>query len=234
MKMLLTKSAVTTLICLPLAFGAVQEAQASVIVYDNGTPNNQNAILSGRFGPGNDALQTADDFTLSGTTEITDFHWWGIYAKPSTSPTTPTPDSFSAFIFSDSSGQPGALSNFRPLGAPTATPTGSSIAGTLPVYSYSVDVAPLTLSAGTYWLSIYNDADKSWSWAESGAAGNSYRSPTGLPGSWTPSTPQRELAFNLTAVPEPLTIGGVALAGVFGAAFKRKLNQANKKDSDKS
>jgi hypothetical protein len=47
--------------------------------------------------------------------------------------------------------------------------------------------------------------------------------------------PERNnLAFEITGVPEPLTIGGVALAGIFGAAFKRRLNKSAEEKRNKS
>jgi hypothetical protein len=95
------------------------------------------------------------------------------------------------------------------------TDTGVNV-GALDVFSYSVDVSPLTLPPTfAHWLSIFNDTSSTWLWGSTTRAGGN--SVIFFSGAWS-SPISFALDFELTGpdavVPEPSTlallIGGAA------------------------
>jgi hypothetical protein len=171
--------------------------------------------------------QIADDFNLrSGASTITDVHWWGVYGNTN----TPGTDSFRIRIFADDNGIPqiDPLNQLDPL-AVNRVDTGVDLidgfGDSYDVFSYSVDVAPLTLAASTtYWLSILNSThvsmDTVWLWSlgrsdMSNAVGRGFDETD-----WRVGFPNTSFGFQLTndavAVPEPATwaLFAVGLAGL--------------------
>jgi hypothetical protein len=140
-------------------------AQAAVI-YDNGATPVNAAGASDSAG-----LIRADDFTLAaGANVVTDIHWTGLYAQNA----VPATDNFTIQLFADTgAGAPTTVPLLSlAIGNATRTDSGTDIAGH-DLFSYSVNVAPIVLSAGTpYWLSIFNDTSaddplvNTWTWGE--------------------------------------------------------------------
>lgn len=215
----------TSLVALPLAFGAVNftsESARAVVIGGNGGPDFVNALVS-NLNP--DGL-LFDNFQLNqGISTVTDLHWWGTDAPA---------NGFTVEIFNDSSGEPGNTSFPATFNGSVSKTQVGSIGG-VPIFNYSVDIQPINLALSTpYWLTIYN-TQPAWGWAtHNQAAGGHLRLAEDAMGNFGFQPEQGNLAFEVTGVPEPLTLGGVALAGVFGAAFKRKLNKSGGENVNKS
>ena len=189
-------------------------ALAAPIVYDqpsnfpNGTVfASQNATN----GFGNFAT-AYDNFTLAGTTSITDVHWQGGYFNSGTQ----VPISqFTINFYADNAGQPGAqLSTQSIAGNANETFVGNEFFG--PVFNYSLDLTTPFLAAGgtAYWLSIVATANfpPQWGW-HTGTGGDGVSFQDFFANRTTNNT---DLAFSLTAnaVPEPSTFAlfGIVLA----------------------
>lgn len=210
---------------------------ASQIIYDNGGP-----LLPCNTGPcgfiadvslGTVGQEVADDFTLNaGRNTITDVHWWGAYV-PSDTPTTP--DNFTIRFYQDNGGLPQATAflalNVGDVGrVATGDKTFSTLANRLVnLYAFSTVIEPLTLNPNTpYWLSIQNDLAKDpddvWGWTVSKLGSGNMAARFGT-GPWATETLFRpELAFNLTAVPEPATLLLMG-SGLLGLSALRKFRK---------
>ena len=232
----INQALLATVLALPILPSTMDSASAQdPVIYDNGGPLNGGLGIVSDFTGGSTAV-VADDFTLTPNLNVlTDYHWFGAYIG-ATGPSTPT-DSFSIFIFDDLNGSPNNV-----MGVPIQFQavdrqlTGDTLSTGESIYEYSVKPGSLIeLTPGdTFWIGIFNEpSDGDWAWAQSSDSGNAVINFDALLANdqWmsladlgAPS----EMAFNLTGVPEPLTIGGILIASSFGAAFKRKLNGKNK------
>ena len=113
--------------------------------------------------------------------------WGGYYS----SDTPLDPDDFDILIHSDSSGSPGAVICTETGITPASRTTTGVILFGVHEYQFTLDLAtPCRLSAGTYWLEIYNNSGSStddWFWetgnldASNGIEGNAWA--TAAPGS---------------------------------------------------
>ena len=137
-------------------------------------------------------------------------------------------------IYPDEMGEPSAgppIHTFNVGNTVSRSGTGMvlTVDGPRDLFSYSADIAPTTLDAGTtYWLSIFNDMTQqantdSWGWGIEIGAGNHIER-TGS-GPWTRSLGSPDLMdFRLTddnLVPEPTTAALVVL-GLLGAGYARR------------
>jgi hypothetical protein len=189
----------------------VSTARADVI-FDNGVPSKSGGFLS----DSDSGVGFADDFLLAGPATINAIRYWGFYAPTS----TPGADAFTVIFYSNQAGLPngsGVLAT-NTFADAARIDTGDDIDGNgSDIYLYEAPLAPLSLGAGTYWVSIFNntagDSDDNWAWARHAFPGNDARSLNGGT-SWLHEFSDSELSFQLLNVPEPsgLTIGLLATA----------------------
>jgi hypothetical protein len=182
--------------------------------------------------------QIADQFTLTEQSAVTSLAWAGYYDSPQA---LSNPVSFTIRFYNDA-----GLSPDAPLGAPfqeydvavNAVPTGDIVAGyggvNTPLFSYSVSLSPLTLDAGTYWLSILEADARSlyyhpneWLWSRSDFSGDYvYRGSDAE--SWTSNGSDGNAAFTLNAVPVPAAFALFAsgLVGLLGVTKRNRVWRA--------
>ena len=233
---LINRTLLATIVALPILPLTMDRASArNPVIYDNGGPLNGGLGIISSFSGGITSV-VADDFTLApGENIITDYHWFGSYIGE-TEPSTPT-DNFSILIFDDLNGSPNNVIEIPiQFEAVNRQLTGDTLSGGELIYEYSVKPVSSTyfMPDDTFWIGIFNEpSDGNWVWAQSSDVGNAVINFDQFLSSdeWMLLTDlgvSSELAFNLTGIPEPLTIGGVLLASSLGAVFKRRLNRNNK------
>ncbi len=209
-----------------LLFSLVQfSANAAVIVWDNGGPS---GTLAG--GTQLTEFQSAQDFILGSTTDLTSVTFWSLEAT--------SPD-YNGSIFWEIRNNNAGAPTGSVLGSGTVAPTRTA-AGTLALLTqfqndFTVSINGVT--AGTYWLTLHNGPlintgpliDFYWTWADL----NVTNTPTfrgqdsDLVGGGGYLTNAQEHAFNISGnvvvpsgVPEPATMA-VAGAGLAALAFFR-------------
>ncbi len=199
------------------------------VVWDNGVP----ASVTTGGSEMSDTLQ-AEDFRLTGTTNLTGIEFWNLQASSA---------DYTGSIFWEILGNGGTLPNSTVYGSGTATPT-QTAAGTVLGYNQYDDKFTISVSglaAGTYWLALHNGAltstaytDFYWTWAELGGGSNGGTN-AGAEQQLSPlagfSTNDDEHAFNLTGTvspaPEPGTIG-MMLAALGGLTLLRRRKIASR------
>lgn len=182
--------------CLGLAVVALAwaagPAMGSVVLVDNSPPDNLGGYISGTYGP----LYLANSFTLSSASTVTGVNFWGAF-----NPGGPT-DPFTVNLFANNAGQPGTL-----LSTYSATLTGTANGGTISGfqdYLYQSSFPGVSLSAGTYWVSVYDtNASSGFNWLTHSQTGNVEKT-NGSPttGPWT-SVAFGTLAFQIVGSSAP-------------------------------
>jgi uncharacterized repeat protein (TIGR01451 family) len=150
------------------------------------------------------AVWQADDVSLNAADTVGGVRFFGFYVDPSgvlITNSAPVDDEFTLRIFSDLAEQPGALIGTSTL-AGNRTETGETFGNSaVRWYRYELSLdSPVTLDAGTYWVSIVNDtsadADDDWAW---GFTNESPQRAASLDAgaSWEESGREGNLAFSL-------------------------------------
>jgi hypothetical protein len=185
------------------------------IVYDNGTPSKSGGFLSDNDG----GVRFADDFVFAAPETFGGIRFWGFYSPTDTPPLN---DIFTAVFYGNAGGLPdgGNVLATRVIGNPGRVDTGDDIDGApVDIYVYEAPFPEISLGAGHYWVSIYNntlgDMDDNWAWARHVFPGNDARSlNNGV--TWLHEFSDSELAFQLI-IPEPgaAALLVVALGGLW-------------------
>lgn len=187
-------------------------AQAGV-VFDNGGPAGDSfRCISGPDACGGSGTWTIyDQFTLNAATTVSGFANWnyeyygGAYASTNWSIWTSTPTNGGSALYSGSST------------ATISSDQGSTLA--------SVNGLSISLAAGTYWLGINHTVnDGIWTYAFSS---NGISDAIQLDGDTVTNPDHRDMAFTISAVPEPETYAMLlAGLGILGFAARRKRTAA--------
>jgi hypothetical protein len=152
----------TRFVGVPLLFFAGSVSGA--VFYDNGVTVFDSYIVSQ---PNAEQL-VADDFTLNNTAMIAGVQWKGSYSIYA-----PQQDNFVIQISADDNGLPSATALYTLNVGNDANRTelleSPSPQSQTYIFTYSANISPLSLPAGSYWLSIFSDSpnpdpDYRWAW----------------------------------------------------------------------
>src|SRR5215831_18247094 len=123
----------------------VPAAQADVIVYDNGGPNQHGGSDMTDF-------LESENFTLTQQTIITDVHFWNLQLQASD-----YKGSLYWAIQANAAGTPGAILASGTTSAVTRAATGlTDTSGIYSEFTDSFNIAPTLLGAGTYWVTLHD------------------------------------------------------------------------------
>lgn len=192
------------------------------VVYDNGI-----SVAAATNGRTNDPdypiyIEHADNFRLTSTSSIQGVLWAGTYEG-----TSARPDEFSLRIYTLVSGKPDLSPLYNiPLVALERWDTGLNNAFNQRKYSYQALFPEISLDAGTYAMSIYNQAADGleWFWAErdSPAVDGSFMF-LSVWGEWRQISGGPEFSFSLIAVPEP-GLSAMAFGSILILSCSRRRN----------
>lgn len=158
----------------------------------------------------------ADNFTLSRPTFLSRVEWWGCYGGFQQSHQPPPGDETMRVRFYDSrpgDGLPGDIVYEESFLNPSRTATGANVGSCGPEFFFQADFASaIQVQANTqYWLEIVQVGDVAshfrWEFSLSGSVDLVFKNPTGP--DWQYASSFSDLAFQLHAVPEPMTAIGV-------------------------
>jgi hypothetical protein len=193
----------------------------AAILFDNGTPNLLNALISDLSGTvGFGSVIVGEDFTLATASTIDRVSWEGAYGFSLELPLPADAFSIRVFDFSGASPATTPLATFTAGSSVNRNATGQNILD-FAIYGYSATGVGISLPAGRYLLSIVNDTPTSeltWFWATSTTSEPDALNRDQDSGSWSTLPTASSLAFRLESadvaseIPEPGTFVLVGLA----------------------
>jgi hypothetical protein len=136
-------------------------------IYSQSLPDDGTSL--GTFSSLSGGNQVADNFSLGQEYSITGLTWWGSYFESDVA------DSFTVRLFSDDGGQPlenADILDSNPLPAIQTTESGVTDVYGQQIYRYEVSLN-VFLGPGDFYLSVMNDADDEWYWADAASGGDS-------------------------------------------------------------
>lgn len=172
------------------------------------------------------SIQKADNFTLTTDAVLNSISWLGAYRN--TNSPLDDADNFTLVIFSNNipNNLPDALSppllNIN-IGNTDSRVNSGENAGTsnFNIFSYQADLSSdLSLSAGTYWLSIINNTNLGWAWGASSISGDIAF--TDSESFWSQSNGTLQFELNTAAVPLPAASWLLASGFLGLLGFKKK------------
>jgi hypothetical protein len=183
-------------VTLGLVSATATTARADIVLFSNGGPVMTNGFLMNTF-------LEADNFALSGPSQINAIHFWDLE----------TPSSFAGSIYYAiyaGGATPGAVlasGTSTTVGRTQVGPSGGGVAFTT-LFLDDVTITPAVLPAGNYFLGLHNGPvntvqSGTFAWAENNGTNNPPSSFNQTPpgtGSFVSNGAGNELAFNLSGV----------------------------------
>ncbi len=121
-------------------------------------PNQSNGFFSdsdcATCGSGQQSI--AENFVVAEATDVDQLTLWGGYSPNDQIPDPA--DAFTVIFHQDAGGLPGAVIDTQNVSPTSATLTGMTVAGVDMEVQYVVDLAPVALAAGTYWVEIFTNS----------------------------------------------------------------------------
>jgi hypothetical protein len=157
--------------------------------YQQNPTNGGNAI----FANASSGAVNADNFSLASAISLQSLSWWGSYDGADT-------DHFVVKIYANNSGVPGIVLNTNSNISVSKTAAGINDNASAAVYRYDFSLPQtLSLSAGSYFLSITNETTLySWFWLTGSGGDNQHKALAANGSTWIPAA-GNDMAFTLTS-----------------------------------
>ncbi len=175
--------------------------------------------------------QVADDILLPSAATIRRIAWWGFYggnfSGTTLPPTGPETMRLRFYDARPSDALPGQTLWEESFLNPSRTATGRNIAANSAAeYVFEADLTtPFDLDAGVpYWLEIVQlgDVDSHYRWEYSSGTGTPYAQKNTFFPDWQRTTLTANIAFQLSTIPEPATLGLFVFGFILVTMRKRR------------